>query len=304
VWRYIKNKLYGAALVLLAVAIISPAVASAAVKIQTSICGDFVAPTVISPLSGYSTQSSSVIVNGEADASLPVTIIKNGAPIAVTDVSSSGDYSISVPLSAGDNVFIAKETNGCGTVKESNPVTVQMIVPQQPEDGTVIEPTVSPQGVAPVIVPSTPTAVLNQPAPTQQQNTQGFRVPIISQPVSGTTYTVNRIWVTGTAEPLSIVTIYTNGNSVARVQASLTGEFGAVVELKTGVTTIEVGSEKDGKTALSKPVTVTCIPQKPVESGPSPVVVAVTAAAVTVTAAAATSGGVWAVKFINARRLR
>lgn len=297
-WRDVKSKLYGTALLLLAVAVISPAVASAAVKIQTSICGDFVTPTVVSPISGFVTQNDSVIVSGVADISLPVAVIENGLPVALTNTSSAGDYSVSVPLSKGDNTIIARVTNGCGTVKESKGITIQMSTPEQPDSHTTSSNLPAPVPVSPAL----PVA-LNQPIP-DRQNTSGFRVPTISRPVSGTIYTVGKIWVTGSAEPLSIVTIYENGRSVARVQASLNGDFGAVVELKAGTTTIEVGSEKDGKTTLSQPVTVTYTPPKQVETGPSSVVVAVTAAAVTVTAAAATSGGVWAVKFINARRLR
>lgn len=302
-WRYAKSKLYGAGLLLLAVAILSPAVASAAVKIQTSICGDFIAPTILSPLSGFATQNDSIIVNGEGDASLPVMIMENGSPVAITDVSAAGDYSVSVPLVEGNNTIIAREVNACGTIEESDAVTVSMSMPALPKQDAA-GPSASNSVTVPITpISSHPAAVLDQPIPSQP-NTHGFRVPTVTQPTPGTTFTVNRIWVTGNAEPSSVITVYVGGKSVARLRASLTGGFGAVVELKTGVNAIEVSAEKDGKLAISKTVTVMYVPQKISEAGPSPVVVAATAAAITVAAAAVTSGGAAVVKLINARRLR
>lgn len=304
-WRYAKSKLYGAVLVLAVIGIISPAVATANREIQTSICGDFVAPTITSPVTGFTTEDDNVTVAGQGEPSLPVTIINNGVSVALTTVASSGDYSISIPLSGGTNAITAKEVNACGSAKESGPTNVQRnIVPQPPTEGEPTSPESTPSvSIAPITSGQSSSGSLGQPAPTHQ-NTPGFYAPVIKQPTSGATYTVNTAWVAGTTEPLSLVTIYINGVSVARLRASSAGTFGATVELNIGRNNIQVGAEKDGKSAISETTTVMYTPKKSAEKGTSPLQVVGLVTGMTVAAAVVTGGGVWVAKFITSRRLR
>ena len=304
-WRYAKSNLYGVVLVLAVIGIISPAIATATREIQTNICGDFVAPTIASPTPGFTTEDDSVTVAGQGEPSLPVTIINNGVAVAVTTVASSGDYSISVPLSGGSNAITAKEVNACGSAKESDPATVQRnIVSQSPTVNEPVgqEPT-SPASITPVVSEQSSSGSLGQSVPTHQ-NTPGFYAPVITQPTPGANYTVNTVWVAGTTEPLSLVTIYINGVSVARLRASSAGTFGATVELNIGRNSIQVGAEKDGKSAISEATTVMYTPKKSAEKGTLPLQVVGLVAGMTAAAVTVTGGGVWVVKFITSRRLR
>lgn len=304
-WLHVKSKIFGVVLLLTVIGIISPAIATATREIQTNICGDFATPTITSPAPGLVTQESSVTVVGQGEASLPITIMNNGSAAALTTVSSSGDYSISVPLTGGVNVIIAKEVNACGLAKESESTSVQRnIVPQPPvENEPTGQATTPPTTIAPVVSGQSPSSSLGQPAP-NHQNTPGFNAPVIKQPTPDATYTVNTVWVAGTTEPLSLVTIYINGISIARLRASSSGAFGVMVELNIGHNNIQVGAEKDGKSAISKPTTVMYTPKKSVGKGTSPLGVVGLVAGMTVAAVAATGVGMWIVKFISTRRLR
>lgn len=304
-WRHVKSKFYGTVLALAVIGVISPAIATATRQIQTNICGDFATPTITSPAPDLVTQDSNVTVIGQGEASLPITIMNNGTAVALTTVSSSGDYSISVPLTGGVNVIIAKEVNACGSAKESESTSVQRdIVPQPPvENEPTGRVTTSPTSITPVVSSQSPSSSLGQPAPSHQ-NTPGFNVPVIKQPTSGATYTISTVWVAGNTEPLSLVTIYVNGVSVARLRASSAGTFGAMIELNIGRNSIQVGAEKDGKSALSQPTIVTYTPIKSTQKAASPLEVIGLVAGMTVTAIAATSGGMWVAKFISIRRIR
>jgi hypothetical protein len=304
VWRYAKSNLYGAILALAVIGIISPAIANATREIQTNICGNFAAPTITSPASNLITQDDTVIVTGTGEPSLSITIIENGAPVATTIASSSGDYSISIPLSGGTNIVIAKEVNTCGSSKESSAISVQRnIVPATPTESNVTGESLPTPSATPVTSIQSPPNTLNQPLPSVE-NSPGFSVPVINEPLSGVIYTTSKVWVAGTAEPSSLVTIYIDDMSVAKLRASSTGAFGVMIELNEGRNSIQVEAEKDGKSAISQPTVVTYTPSKSAKKGTTPLEVVGLVTGMTVTAVAATSGGIWIVKFISARRLR
>ena len=304
-WRHVKSKLLGVALVLAVIGAISPAIAAATREIQTNICGDFATPTITSPVPGQITQNNNVIVTGRGEASLPITIINNGTAVSLTAVSSSGDYSISVPLTGGVNVIIAKEVNACGSAKKSEPTSVQRnIAPQAPvKNESSGQAPAQPTNIVSVLSGQSPSSSLGQPMP-NHQNTPEFSTPVIKQPAPDVIYTTNKVWVSGTAEPLSLVTIYVNGVSVARLRASSSGDFGAMVELNIGSNNIQIGAEKDGKSAISELTTVVYTPKKSVETGASQLELVGLIAGMAATAVAATGAGIWIVKFISIRRLR
>ena len=303
-WRHVKSKLFSVIITLAVIGVISPAIATATREIQTNICGDFATPTITSPAPGFITQDSSVIVVGQGEASLPITIMNNGSAVALTTVSSSGDYSISVPLTGGTNVIIAKEMNACGSAKESESTSVQRdIAPQPPVENEPTNQATPTTNITPIPSSQSPSSPLGQPMPSHQ-NTPGFSAPVIKQPTPEVIYTVNTVWVAGIAEPLSMVTVYVNGVSVASLRASSSGTFGVMVELNIGRNSIQVGDEKDGKAAISKPLTVVYTPKKSAEKGTSPLEVVGLVAGMTIAAAVATAGGMWIVKFISTRRLQ
>lgn len=287
------------------IGVISPAIAVATREIQTNICGDFIAPSITSPATGLITQDDTVIITGEGEPSLSITIIENGAPVATTLVSSSGDYSVSIPLSGGTNTITAKEVNACESTKESSAISIQRnIMPPAPtENGTAGQESTPTASIVPIAPVQSPSTTLNQPIPSLE-NSPGFSIPTIDKPMPGTIHTVSGVWIEGTAEPLSLVTIYIDGMSVAKLRASLAGTFGVMVELNEGRNSIQAEAEKDGKSALSKPTVVTYTPSKSAKKGTSPLEVVGLVTGMTVAAVTATSGGMWLVKFISARRLR
>ena len=303
-WRYVKSNLYSAILALAVIGVISPAIAVATREIQTNICGDFIAPAITSPGTGFVTQDDTIIITGEGEPSLSITIIENGAPVAMTIVSSSGDFSVSIPLSGGMNTITAKEANACGSTKDSSPISVQRdIIPPTPTESGAPEESASTASIAPITSEQSPANTLNQPMPSVE-NSPGFSVPTIRKPLSGTAHTVSGVWVEGTAEPLSQVTIYIDGMSVAKLRASSTGTFGAMVELNEGRNSIQVEAEKDGKSAISQVTVVTYTPSKSTKKGTTPLELIGLVTGMTVVAATATGGGIWIVKFISTRRLR
>lgn len=303
-WRYVKSNLYSAILALAVIGVISPAIAVASREIQTNICGDFIAPAITSPGTEFVTQDDTIIVTGEGEPSLSITIIENGTPVAITMVSSGGDFSVSIPLSSGMNTITAKETNACGSTKDSSPISVQRdIIPPTPTESGAAEEPASAASIAPITSEQSPSNTLNQPIP-NIENSPGFSAPTIIKPLPGTAHTVSGVWVEGTAEPLSQVTIYIDGMSVAKLRASSTGTFGAMVELNEGRNSIQVEAEKDGKTAVSQVTVVTYTPSKSAERGTTPLEVVGLVAGMTVAAVTVTSGGIWIVKFISTRRLR
>jgi len=303
VWRHAKSSIYGVILVLATIGIVSPTIATATREIQTNICGDFIAPTIVLPVSGFTTNDDSVTVAGEGEVSLPVTITENGTAVAVTTVLSSGEYSISIPLVAGGNTIIAKEVNACGSVKESAATSVQRNVVLPPTGGgTVAQEPTPVKGIASAVPAQSASNALNQPI-SGDKNTPGFSVPVIHQPLPGTVYTTSEAWVTGTAEPSSMVTLYINDMSVARLRVSPTGNFGVTVELNKGRNSIQVEAEKDGKSAISQTTVVTYTPPTSTQKGTSPLAVAASIIGVAAVVAAAAGVSVWVVKLIKTRRL-
>lgn len=304
-WRYAKSKFYGAAVILSLISSISPAIAGATAEIRSNICGDFTAPTITSPASGLITQDSNAIITGQGEPSLPITIIDNGVSVAVTTISSGGEYSVSVPLSGGVNVITAKEVNACETAKESESINIQRSIVSQPSAGSESTPqdstpTVS---IAPITPALSPSASLDQPIPSND-SASNFNAPVVNTPSSGATYTAGSVWVSGTAEPSSLVTIYVNGLSVAKLRASSVGIFGAMVELNIGSNSIRILAEKDGKSAISQPIIVIYAPSKAPEKSTSLLTVTALVVGGTVAVVLVMSGGAWIIGAIGARRLR
>lgn len=298
-WRRIKNSTFAVFLAAFAMGVIVPSSVFAATKVQTSVCGDFLKPTIFSPITDFKTQDASILVSGNAQAFLPVAITVDGTVNGIAAAASDGTYAVQVSLHVGDNTLIASEANGCGLMKESDsivvrrdeiPATELQVTPTPPVSQDAEKPnlaTVIPHalGQSFVAVPSAP----------------GYSVPTIKQPTPNEIYTNNRVWVVGTAVPGSIVTIYLNDTSVAKVTTSPQGGYAVTIELRAGGNTLQVKSEKDGMSAASKKIEVTFVEANPVAPSPSVGTVLTVAAVTTTTVAVGAGGATWTVRRIRLR---
>jgi hypothetical protein len=243
------------------------------------------------------TKNPSVVISGTGQAAMPVTIISDGVVIGVATIAADGSFEVTAPLTAGDNIIIANETNDCDTIKESKPITITRQDTAEEQSVNTQAPSVLGQQSTDTVAIA-PHHILNQPI-SNTPNSTDFIVPKITQPISGEAYAVEHILTMGIASPGSLATIYVNGLSTARVVVASDGLYGATVELRSGENTLRVSSEKDSKVATSDNVTVT---RKTLASTAS-IASVLTATAATITTAVVTTGGlVWSVGRIRLRQ--
>ncbi len=246
---------------------IAVAFASAAyadTSVQSKICTTFAGPTLTAPADNTQTQESSIHVVGTGEPGMAVTILEGSTGIGVAVATSDGSYALEIPLHTGSNSLKSRETNSCGTIKESSPVQViRSLVAQPPGPPSPILQS------PPIVDTLAPTA----PAPASASSTDNTEASLIDeiQPTidlggglsSGTTQTLqtttsnSRYWVKGTARANSTVNVYVNGVIVATVIASEDGTYAALVQLKNGDNQVKVQSTYNGKTATSLTVTIT-----------------------------------------------
>jgi hypothetical protein len=257
VWRHrVKAKGLSLLAISLSALLIFPSASSLALtNVESQICDDFEQPLITAPADGTHTKDAWVMVTGTGEATMAVTIVVNGSPVATGSVAGDGTFSLSAPLEVGQSTLLVRESNDCSTTKETSPITVvreQDSTPQNPE--TPPEP---PEEV----LPSTDGLHQNIPnAPTPPQSSSGLRKPVITAPMKGATTSVSRILVAGSAHPGSLVTIYVNGLSEAQVVASSDGLFAAQVNLDEGKNKLQVLSQSGKQRALSDEQMVTFVP--------------------------------------------
>jgi len=228
-------------------------------NIQTEICTQFVGPTITAPPSGTQTDASSIIVKGMGETGMTLTITRNDANVGATIVAPDGSYALNVPLMNGDNVLVSQEVNGCNTLKESAAVTVYRTIVQQsstPEENSSAAQTNAQS--ATTLRSGGPS--LGNPV-TSLPNTPGYQRPTITHPTQGEMFYVSHLWVTGKAQPGSIVTIYVSNVSVARTIASEDGTYGATVGLRPGANTVQVRARLGDRVATSDLIDVTYVQQ-------------------------------------------
>jgi hypothetical protein len=246
------------------------------------------------------TTATSFIIEGSGEPDMTIDIMKAAAVVGSATAIPDGTFAIEVPLSAGDNMFTVREMNSCTSKEATVPVIHRTVVEQPPSDQAEAPSptTISP----PVSIPLPPLATkpsVKEPSKT----TSGFLQPIITGPINGTVLDSGHVWVKGRAKAGSLVTIYVNSQSVARVIADQSGNYGALVELDEGRNTLQVRSELNGRSSLSDIVEVTYIPErKPVsDDGSNLLVRAIEATTVTVSSIAVVVGGKWAVTKLGIR---
>lgn len=241
----------------------APAVfaASSSTTIQANICrtSAFTAPVISEPSSGTVTEDPSVTVKGTAEPGMSVTILDNSSDVGTVPVASDGTFGASIPLTIGDNSLLARESDGCAT-EDSSSVLVRRTEVQQPNPPTSQPPSNQTSGST-----SPPRQALNRFAngflqgsglPTSnesapQGNEAGIQKPTISNSQAIIQGGGGRVWLTGKAQPGSLVIVYVNGVEVARVVAAEDGTYSVLITLKPGGNTVQVRSELKGRSMWS-----------------------------------------------------
>jgi len=292
-WHLVKNsKLAVVSSFLAVVGLLSPA--SAMTTVQSQVCEDFLAPAIVSPSDGTQTTEASAMIEGTGEPGKTVAIMKDDVSQGVATIASDGSFGFTVTLEQGDNELVARETNECGTAKDSPAITIIADLPVPP----VEEPT-TPAGNPPASnqpEPQPSTSELGRPI-TRHPSSPGFEKPVITLPGDGAVVYSDTFLMEGTAYPGSLVTVYVNDKSQAQVVSSSRGVFRVRIVLEQGQDVIKVLSTYAGKSAISDTVTVTYIKKvtavltRPLSSNE----IATTA----VTAGAAVTGGAAVAVAIN-----
>jgi len=225
------------------------------------VCEDFAAPVIVSPNDGTQTKEDTVMIEGTGEPGKTVAIMKGSVVKGVGTIASDSSFGFTVPLAQGNNTFVARETNECGTSKESPSITVNADLPVPP----VTEPTdtggekANENNQPPTATPDTPgVGNLGKPFPAKP-TTPGFEKPKITSLRNGTTVYLDTLLIEGRAYPGSLVTIYVNGVSQAQITSSSKGSFRIRIVLQEGINTIKVRSTLGKKTATSDETKVTYV---------------------------------------------
>lgn len=275
-WRLARNKAFFTVLLLAAllhgsiVAVPTAYGASSSTNVTSHVCNvNFIAPVISDPASGGKTEASSVVVKGVGEPGIALTVFVNGQPKAATAVAGDGNFAVQVPLVVGLNTLKAQEKDNCGNTKDSSEVTVEWLQVSEPtpnpEGNNGSNGSSSPQntggsgGVAGLPDTSDNSIGGGEKPPTGQSGDE--EAPKITSLTEGEQVSSSRIWVAGTAQPGSIVSIYVNGKEVARVAVGEDGTFGVEVTLKPGENAIKAVGERDGKRIASRTWHVAYIPK-------------------------------------------
>jgi hypothetical protein len=196
------------------------------------------------------------MVEGTGEPGKSVMVLRNDDSQGVGAIASDGTFGFTVSLEQGDNVLVARETNECGTVKDSPAVTVHADLPVPPSpEPPATEPsqpgsTTAPAATAPNL------RDIGQPF-VPKPSGAGLEKPKISSSNENLTVYVDTLLIEGTAHPGSLLTIYVNGKSQAQLFASKNGTFQLRVVLSEGKNTLKVRSTLGSKIAVSSEITVT-----------------------------------------------
>lgn len=239
-----------------------PSTASANSNIETKICPSFEGPTITVPSTGTETENSSITIGGVGEPGMAISIVRNGVIIGMTTAVADGSYGLEVGLESGDNALLAREINECGTVKDSEAVSVHRTVVESPQTPTT--PDEEDTSVIPQAdVETQPSVGIGEGTPPLLQlpivptvDTPGFLKPTITTPSSGDILNSSQVWVGGRAHPGSVVTIYLNGRSVAYVIATEKGVYGTLVSLSKGKNALQVRSTLGTNVATSDVIEV------------------------------------------------
>ncbi|HEU4913833.1 MAG TPA: hypothetical protein VFT16_00295 [Candidatus Saccharimonadales bacterium] len=233
-------------------------VLAASGTIQSQICEPFGETQITAPANDSQTTESTVHITGTAEPGITVSILRNGSGVGATTASSDGTFGIEVPIVGGNNGLVARGTNSCGTNHDSAAILVFRIVPKdEPAPATQASPEVTG-------LPAETPDIIPQPSG-QAGEGQGFVIatPVITKPTPGTKTGSRRLWIKGSADPGSVVSIIVNGAVTAQVIVSEKGTFAALATLKEGANTIKVIASLSGQSAASEEISVIYSPNNP-----------------------------------------
>lgn len=225
---------------ILSAALLPHRTAANAVTLSSSICSTDPAVVISDPVDATQTQSSLVVVSGQATPGYDLTINNNSTAVAETIVGDDGTYSVSAPLTLGANTISAHiGLFGCTATVDSNTVNLIRLAPPAPPASPGQPPTTptSPSGT-----PSQSTAPATSAAP------PAATVPLSKQKLtatasgmrSGSSTVSSRVLIAGIAYPGARVDISLNGVSIGWVTADEVGHFLLSVPLKYGDNIISI----------------------------------------------------------------
>jgi hypothetical protein len=243
-----------------------PTLNAADSTINSKICTELDAPTITEPAADLETNDDAILVSGLAEAAQVVTVTRNNTGAGAVVAGPDGSFEVLVPLAYGQNAIRAQVSNDCDTVRASAAVTVTRLgEPEQPEQpGEDPEPQPE-QPTTQTPIPGLDPVTGQRPSQNQggqsgQQPDSGHAAPLtrprITYPTGGLQFSEGQIRVTGTADVGSVVIIIVNGDVVAQVNVSDSGNWAVTIGLQAGTNTIQAQASRDGQTASSEQVSV------------------------------------------------
>lgn len=216
-------------------------------NVNVEVCRPPSSPVIISPEEGFTTDQSSVLVQGNAAANATVYAARNGSEIGFVTADGTGSYSISVSLAVGANSLQTTVKNSCGVSASSSPVngTRQAVpppsvppaaptAPNQPEPQT----STSSRDTPPQAITAPPGQTAQQsPVDTSSPQPVGT-VPVFLEPQDGLITNQQSILVKGHTTPNTKVRVMVNERTLAEVLSDEEGAFAVSVLLQNGVNRI------------------------------------------------------------------
>ncbi len=226
--------------------------------VGVQVCNTFVgAPTLTSPSSNATTQSSSVILSGVGTPSTLIYAFRNSTQVGYVTSAGDGSYSISVALVVGANSLHTAVLDECSEYVDSSSVTItrQAVPPTDGDDNTADSGgDTSSSGDN---GQSTSGGQISAGSGSKLTVEKGpsYR-PLIGFPNDSDKFNRRNILVSGVANPSTRVRIYLNGLVVAEVISDDLGQFSASVYLQDGENKLFVSTGSGKNLRKSSVITV------------------------------------------------
>jgi uncharacterized membrane protein YdcZ (DUF606 family) len=224
--------------------------------VQANICTPAATPIITAPITGVSTSTQMIQVDGNAESNVFVNILDNGQLAASVTSDGSGNFGVGVSLVSGSNSLVAELTDGCGQTSSSAAVLATYTPPSPPPPPPKPTPTPPPQVVS-IVNNTNPTIVLPAiAAPTITDSGKGLKLNLTNYPTTAATQpgTVTKttlldsVFVTGSTGVAANVAIVVNGKVVADVVSDANGNFGIRVPLEIGTNKVQFIATLGNKT--------------------------------------------------------
>ena len=217
----------------------------AVTTIQSYICQPPDEPAITRPVEGTTvTNSSVVLIEGNATTNATVSLTDNGTPLATLLADQHNHFGLQTVLEPGTHSLGISVQNPCGSNVGSN---VSFVVNEPPSPAS--DPTVE-----------FPTFVIPQPVPqTAQVTTNGSLTLSILSPLLITQTAASSIYVVGETSKPTTFTVRLGDTVIARLQQPSTS-FGVNVPVNIGINTITI-TASSGDSQVSQVIRVTRVQQ-------------------------------------------